>query len=255
MQLTRAALIATLLFSPLSARSAIAERAAEPVGDARPEPSVSAEAIIEKHIAALGGERLLRSGTSFTYTVTGEKSGKKFSKTVTQVRPNKLRVDVTSDDGPVSKGFDGKVAWSKKGSDPATAMSAEDTLAMQTYAQFEEPLVDHAKKGTKVKLVGKVDVGGTPTYDLELTRKNGDVEHLFIDASTFLLVKKTFTGKDKDGKPTPMAVRFGDYKKFQGRMVNRSLAWETNDGKPAKATISNVAYDKRVDAKLFAMPQ
>ena len=42
--------------------------------------------------------------------------GKKFTKTVHQARPNLMRVDIQSDDGPMSKGFDGKVAWVKKGS-------------------------------------------------------------------------------------------------------------------------------------------
>src|SRR5690242_8170296 len=66
------------------------------------------ETVIKKHIAALGGEKLLRAGTSMTYTVSGEKAGKKFSKTVWQVRPNKMRVEIQGDEGSMVKGFDGK---------------------------------------------------------------------------------------------------------------------------------------------------
>jgi hypothetical protein len=105
-----------------------------------------------------------------------------------------------------------------------------------------------------VKLIGKAEVNGASAYDVEVTFKSGEVEHHFIDATSFLLTKRTFAGKDKDGKATVMSVRFGDYKKVQGRMVNHSVEWDY-DGKVSKSVVSKVAFDKKYDAKLFAMPQ
>jgi outer membrane lipoprotein-sorting protein len=230
-----------------------AENANNKAGGAKTE-TLSLDAIVKKHVAALGGEQLLRGGKSFTFTVTGEKMGKKFTKTVWQARPNMMRVDIQSDEGAMSKGFDGKVAWMKKGNDKAVALSADETKSMASHALFEEPLLDYAKKGTAVKLVGKTDVKGAASYDLEVTFKSGDVEHHFIDATSFLLIKRTFAGKDKDGKTVQMSVGFGDYKKIQGRMVNHSVAWDDN-GKTATSVVSNVSFDKPVDAKQFAMPK
>jgi Flp pilus assembly pilin Flp len=77
----------------------------------------------------------------------------------------------------------------------------------------------------------------------------------FIDASSYLLLKRTWMGKDKDGKSTLMSVRFGDYKKVQGRMVNHSVEWDAPDGTSSKSAVSGVAFDKKLDAKLFAMPK
>ncbi len=251
MRLIRSSMFAAVLCAfPLIAT---AERSASQQGDARPELSV--DAVVNKHIAALGGEKLLKSSKTFTFTVSGEKMGKKFTKVVTQARPNKLRVDIQSDDGPMSKGYDGKVAWTKKGTDKAVALTAAETTAMAMHAEYDEPLLDYAKKGIKVKLVGKADVKGTQTYDLEVTNKNGEVEHHFLDANTFLLFQKTMTGKDKDGKAKLMTVRFGDYKKFAGRAVNQSIEWDTDDGKTAKSAITAIAYDGKVDPSIFAMPK
>lgn len=254
MRTIRSFCFAALLLSPLAAT---AERAVPSAGDVRPasETTVTADAIVKKHIAALGGEKLLRAGKSFTYSVSGEKMGKKFTKTVTQARPNLMRVDVTSDDGAMSKGFDGKNGWYKKGTAAAVAMTAEESASMAAHSQFDEPLLDYAKKGTAVKLVGKAEVKGTPAYDLEVTFKSGDVEHHFLDANTHLLLKRTFASKDKDGKAVQMSVGFGDYKKVQGRMVNHSVEWTSDDGKTSKSIVSAVAYDKKVNAKLFAMPR
>ena len=38
-----------------------------------------------------------------------------------------------------------------------------------------------------------------------------------------------------------MTVRFGDYKKVQGRMVNHSVEWDGDDGKTSKSAVSNVS--------------
>ena len=143
----------------------------------------------------------------------------------------------------------------ESGSEKAVALSAADTIAMAAHAEFDEPLLDYAKKGMTVKLIGMADVKGTQTYDLEVTTKSGDVEHHFLDASTFLLAKRTFKGKDKDGKVTEMSVRFGDYKRVQGRMVNHSVEWDGPDGKASTSAVSKVKFDGKLDAKLFAMPK
>ncbi|MEO8699092.1 MAG: hypothetical protein ABI867_03580 [Kofleriaceae bacterium] len=248
--------VGLLAFAPLAAadhgKVAAVETTKSPGAKAEP---VTADVIVTRYLAAIGGEKLLRTGKTFSYTVSGEKAGKKFTKTVYQARPNLMRVDVETADGPMSKGFDGKVAWTKKGAAPAESMSAEDTIGMKAHADFEESLLDYAKKGTKVALVGRSDVGGAAAYDLEVTFASGDVEHQFLDASSYLLVKRTFTAKDKDGKTSTMAVRFGDYKKVAGRMINHSVEWDGPDGKPSKSSVANASFDKPVDAKLFAMPK
>jgi hypothetical protein len=46
-----------------------------------------------------------------------------------------------------------------------------------------------------------------------------------------------------------------DITMYRGRMVNHSIEWEGDDGKVYKSTVSNVAYDKPANAKLFAMPK
>jgi hypothetical protein len=217
--------------------------------------AVTADTVVQRHIAAIGGEKVLRAGKTFSFTVTGEKMGKKFSKTVHQARPNLLRVDIQSDDGAVSKGFDGKVAWVKKGAAPAEMLTPEETTAMKGHAEFDEPLLDYARRGTTVKLLGTSEVASRPAYELEVAFANGDVERQFLDASSYLLVKRIASYKDKDGKLKQSAVQFGDYKSIGGRMVNHSVSWQADDGKTYTSTVSNVSHDKPIAAKLFAMPK
>ena len=213
------------------------------------------DTIIERHVVALGGEKLLRATKTMSYTVSGEKQGKAYTKTVTYARPNLMRVDFQSADGTSSKAFDGKVAWTKKASEPAVQMSAEETVHMKAHAEFDEPLFDFAKRGTKVRLVDTTEVDSKPAYDLEVTFANGDTEHHFLDAGNYLLVKRIATGKDKDGKPKQITMTIGDYKKVQGRMVNHSFTYAGDDGQLHKSVVSKVSYDRPAPAKLFAMPK
>lgn len=214
---------------------------------------LSLDAIVGKHLAALGGADVLRATKSMSYVVTGEKAGKKFTKTAHYARPGKMRIDWQTDDEQASKGFDGKVAWKKKAGEAAIAMSAEDTAMMKAHADFDEPLLDYGKRGIAVKLIGTSEVAGKAAYELEVAKASGEVERHFIDAASFLPVQRTWTAK-KDGKSVAMTVRLGDWKKVSGRAVNHSVEFQ-GDGVTAKSTVSQVTFDKPLDASLFAMPR
>ncbi len=214
---------------------------------------LSLDAIVARHLAALGGADLLRATRTMSYVVTGEKAGKKFTKSVHYARPGKMRVDFETEEGKGSKGFDGKVAWVRKPGEAAAAMPAEHAAMMKVHADFDEPLLDFAKRGIAVKLIGKSEVRGLPAYELEITRAGADVERHFIDAATFLPLQRTWTAT-KDGKAIPIAVRFGDFRKVQGRAINHSVE-VTAEGVTSKSFVSQVAFDRPLDASLFAMPR
>ena len=219
---------------------------------AKAAPELTLDAIVSKHIAALGGADLLRATRTLSYVSSGEKAGKKYSKAVHFARPGKLRVDFETHEAKGSKGFDGKVAWVKKAGEAVIAMTAEETASMKSHADFDEPLLDHAKRGIAVKLIGTSEVAGAPAYELEVAR-DGKVERRFLDASTFLLTQLT-REEQKDGKTVKIAVRLGDYKKVQGRMMNHSYEVQS-DGVTSRGVVSQVAFDKPLDAALFAMPK
>lgn len=214
---------------------------------------LSLDTIVAKHIAALGGADLLRATKTMSYALTGEKGGKKFTKKTYFARPGKMRVDIETEEGKTSKGFDGTVAWVKKAGEVAIALSAEDTLSMKAHADFDEPLLDHVKRGIAVKLIGKSEVAGTPVYEIELTMTSGDTERLSIDAATFLPLQRIVAMR-QDGKVTTAVFRFGDFKKVQGRVVNHRIEVQ-GDGLTGKSVVSQVTFDRPLDPSLFAMPR
>lgn len=234
-----------------------AERAKPAMVSAKGAGKVAAElsldAIVSKHLAALGGADLLRATKTMSYVASGEKAGKKYKKAVHHARPGKLRVDFETDEGKASKAFDGKVAWKKKAGEVVTAMSAEHTASMKAHADFDEPLLDYARRGTRVKLIGRSEVAGTPAFELELALASGKVERHFLDAATFLPLQRSWSAK-KDGKVVTGWVRFGDFREVQGRVINHAVEFQS-EGATGRSTISQVAFDRPLDASLFAMPR
>lgn len=220
---------------------------------AKAAPELTLDVIVSKHLAALGGAELLRATKSFSYVATGEKAGKKYTKSLTYARGGKLRIDFETDEGKGSKGTDGKTAWVRKPGEAVMALTGDDAAGVKDHADFDEPLLDYAKRGIGVKLVGTSEVAGKPAYELEVARANGDIARHFIDASSFLPVQRTWITK-KDGKAITTVVRLGDWKKVQGRMINHSSEF-TAEGISGKGTISQVAFDKPYADAVFAMPK
>ena len=244
--------IATATAMSLATR-AIADKTKPAMAEPRPAGALSLDAIVARHLAALGGADRLRGTKTMTYAVTGEMNGKKFSKTTRYARPGKIRIDLASQAGSVSKGFDGKVAWVKNGDRAAVAMTAEDAVALKAEADFDEPLLDYARRGDAVRLIGSSEIAGAPVYDLELTKAHGEVEHHFLDTTTFLRVKRAWA-ETYGGKTVAMTAQFADYKAVQGRMISHAIEFGT-DTVSGKSTVTQATFDKPIDASVFALPR
>jgi len=92
-------------------------------------------------------------------------------------------------------------------------------------------LVDYAAKGTQIALEGIEPVDGHNAYKLKLTLKNGNVQHIWIDAQSFLDVKVDGAPRRMDGKMRSVWISQRDFRSVQGLMV--PYLYETAiDGSP-----------------------
>lgn len=214
---------------------------------------LTADQVVARHLAALGGADRLKATRSLV--VRGEfQDGSSLDAWVAyRARPNKLRKEGTHEGKPFTKIFDGDRGWISEHDGPFTAMPADKAARMKFYAEFDDPLVDHAARGHKVALVGTEDVGGKPAHHLEVTLANGDVEHRWLDATTFLDTQRRFTFKDKDGADKTKLVRFSDWRDVNGLKFNFASEGEV-DGKKHKTTILSIEVDAAIDPGKFTAP-
>jgi len=88
--------------------------------------------------------------------------------------------------------FDGTHGWKLRpflNRDDVEPFTPAEAKAEAGKPDLDGSLVDYAAKGTKVALEAVEPVEGHDAYKLKLTMKNGDVQHIWIDAQSFLDVK------------------------------------------------------------------
>ena len=258
--------------------------------------NLSAAQIVEKHVAARGGlqawktlqtlsvsgkmdagagDSALRSdriarlgvGASAKHAPVGaaaaaDKQGAKQVQlpfTLEMKRPRKSRLELQFAGKTAVQVFDGTNGWklrpflNRNDVDPFTA---EELKSEADQPDLEGPLVDYAAKGTKVALAGVESVDGHDAYKLKLTTKSGKVQHIWIDAHSFLDVKVQGTPRRFDGRMRDVWVYQRDFKTVGG--LNIPHEYETAvDGvtQTHKMVFESVKVNTSLDDARFTKPQ
>jgi outer membrane lipoprotein-sorting protein len=174
-------------------------------------------------------------------------------------RPHMSRLELTFEDKTAVQVFDGSQGWKVRpflGRDEVEPFKPEEAKAASEWQDLDGPLVNYARKGTKVKLQGTESVEGHRAYNLLLTMKNGQEQHVWIDAANFLELKTDGEPRIMDGKPRNVSIFYRDYKKENGLNVPHVFETFVEGSKQShKMTIEHVAINQPMQAALFEKPQ
>jgi len=174
-------------------------------------------------------------------------------------RPRKSRLEIDFAGKTAVQVYDGQNGWKLRpylNRDDVEPFSADEAKSQAAKADLEPPLVDYAAKGTQVAVEGKEPVEGHNAYRLKLTLKSGDVQHVWIDAQSFLDVKVEGTPRRLDGKMRTVWIYQRDFRAVKG--VTVPYLYETaNEGSPGthRMLIESVAVNNSLDDARFAKPQ
>jgi outer membrane lipoprotein-sorting protein len=216
--------------------------------------SETADSLIKKHIAALGGYDRLKSARTMQYAGKTYDGDKVTTFAVYRERPNKFRKEGQKDGKPIVKVFDGAAGWVLDESGKVNAIAADKLAGMKSHAEFDDAVLDYEKRGHKVELAGVEEVNGKRAYKIRLTVAGGDVETRYIDAVSYFEVKRTFSGTH-EGKPFEKSIYFSDYRPVNGIQTNHVIELTEKDGKKVRSVIETMSYDAPIDAALFRAPQ
>ncbi|MFZ6178356.1 hypothetical protein [Nannocystis pusilla] len=217
---------------------------------AAPQAELTAEQVVAKHLAALGGEGKLKATKTLVFRGEYQEGGSVDAFVAYRARPNKLRKEGTHEGKAFVKIFDGDKGWLAEGDAPMGPVPAEHAVKMKQHAEFDDALIDAAARGHKVELVGAEDVKGSKAYRLQLTLASGDVEQRWLDATTFLDVKRTVTFKDQAGAQKTKHVTFSDWREVGGLKFSFTSEGEL-DGKIGKVKILSIEVDGVIDPSKF----
>jgi len=213
--------------------------------------SQTADEIISKHIAAIGGVENWKKVNTIVMDGSMNVMGREVGVKITQVNLKGSRQDIsvagmsgyqfmTPESGWMFMPFQGQAK-----PEPMPADLVKEGL---DDLDLQGNLIDYKTKGHTVEYIGTEDVEGTECLKLKVTRKNSGEQTLFFDPASYLLVRAV-TKQKAMGQETEMKVDMSDYKEVNGVKVPFSVTQPFGT-----VVFSSIKINEPVDEKLFAAP-
>jgi len=142
--------------------------------------------------------------------------------TLEMKQPRMSRLEIQFAGKAAVQVYDGTSGWKLRpflNRNDVEPFTADESQAEAGKPGLEGPLVDYAAKGTTLALEGLEAVEGHDAYKLKLTLKNGTVQHVWIDANSFLDVKVEGVPRRMDGRVRTVWVYQRDFRPVQGLKV------------------------------------
>ncbi len=240
--------------TPLATAAAVLLAVAVPAAGESP----TIEDLLAHHAQALGGAeraavKTLKLTGSFNF------NGIDSPYTVYRQRPDRFRVEIEISVGTVISAFDGETAWSRSpdrsGNLQTRALEGDDRQSfLDENVDFDGPLVDSARKGHEVELVGETDVDGVNAYHLKLTLKSGNVQQWFLARDDYQAVRKITNAVHRSAGPYDRIWYLMEHQTSGGISLPHYV--EREDRQHVRAyTVDKVEVGVDVDPALFAMPE
>jgi len=224
----------------------------------------TADEIIEKHLAAMGGRAALAKLTSQKATgsvlVSAQGADIPGSVEIARKAPNKSRTLMTLDlsalggsEMVVDQRCDGKTAFASNSMQGDREITGSQLQAMLN-ASFPSPLLIYKDAGATVELQGKDTAGGRPVFVLLYTPKAGPASRMFFDAETFLITRTiTKVNIPEAGGEIEQTSNVGDYRAIEGIQVPFSIT-ATSAIQTVAITLSKVEINPPIDDAIFSRP-
>ncbi len=222
-------------------------------GTAMPVYTQELEEILDRHFYAVGQRELMRK-ESHIIKATVDQMGMEIPMSIIIKRPNKFRMEMEMQGQKMIQAFDGEKGWMIApwmNQEPQELKGAELKQAME-QTNLEGELFNYARKGSEASLVGKVDLDGTPMYNIKLILMDGTVKNYFIDAEDFM-VKKVKGSIITQNNKMDYEQNLSDYKELDGVMLPYKIE-SINPMGSATINFSEIIFNERIDDSVFKMP-
>jgi hypothetical protein len=221
----------------------------------------TADEIVEKHIAAIGGRAALAKitsrkavGTATLAIEPGEIAGpaELYSKA-----PNKARAVISLDLTPLGmsetmvvdqrfNGTEGIVKNSLQGDSPIDGNQLEN----MKNSTFPSPLLTYKEQGTKIDLLPRETIGGKELIVLQVTPKAGSAAKLYLDPQSYLLVRSSARVVLPDVGEVEQTTEQSDYRAVDGIQVAFTVI-NTTPMQKVTLKLTSVEHNVAMDDTMF----
>jgi len=172
-------------------------------------------------------------------------------------RPNKSRLELVFQEKTAVQVYDGVQGFkyrpflNREDIEPYTQAEQQSAAAA---AELDGPLLDYARKGTRLQLEGTEAVEGRKAYRLLLTPKVGPKVHVWIDAADFLEKKMDGEPRRLNGSVHTVSIYLRDYRKENGLTVAHTLETVVAGVKQThKISINSVKFNPPLQDAQFVL--
>lgn len=211
----------------------------------------TADAVIDRYLAAVGGREKLRTIQDMTVSATVDMQGRTMEMETKLKMPNKYR--------QVSYMMGNEVGGSTyDGTTLVRSMRGQQTTreGKEAYQEFMQnhpfPELYYDSLGIGKKLVGVEKAGGQDAYRVEFSG-HGTTWDEYFDKETGLKVKRTATLESPRGK-TQAEITFGDYRAVNGILFPFARSQKFGQFEMTMETQS-IKLNKGIDDKQFRIKQ
>lgn len=217
--------------------------------------SPSPDDIVARNLAAKGGAEKLRAVMSVRTSGRMRSARGSVAMTSWTKRPNWMRREIVADGQTQVIAFDGKTLW---GINPLmsptpqviTGPGADRTR--QDADDIDSPLLDYQEKGSRIELVPG-DGASSPIH-LRLTKKNGSVQEIYLNPTTFLEERITMT-VEQGGRKAVLATELSNYKEVDGMTVPFTVRQTFNGQVQGEVVYDRIQFNLPLGDELFRMPE
>ncbi len=169
-------------------------------------------------------------------------------------RPDRIRVEGTSNGVVRIQAYDGETGWSltpsREGGEPSRLTSQElENLLKQV--QFENLLNSHMEKGGSVVLSETGDPGGN--HHLVITPDEGTRQHIYLDRESNLLTRIVFNKTIGDTE-MEIEVEYEGYKRVSGIPFAHSVITKMNGEIVTTTLYQKIEVNRKMDQDFFKIP-
>jgi len=226
-----------------------------------PASAETLDQVLARNVAARGGEAKLREIKSMRLTGRVAFGGGDFSIDAewaqVQKRGGSMRNEVTLQGLTAVTAYDGKDGWNMSpfgGRREAEKSSADGARALAQQAELDGPLIGWRDKGHRIEYLGTEDVDGTPALKLRVTRKDKDVQYVYLDPDSALEIRISTVRKIR-GTESISETDLGGYQQVAGVWIPFSIESGAPGGpRSSRIDVQRAEVNVAVDDHWFTLP-